>query len=135
MKVNKISVVELRNLQNWSQEDLAAATGLSVRTIQRVEKNGVASLESSKAIAAAFDVTTDEIRKPEWGWHHVMMFSKPFWKMLFIGVLISVFGIFITVKGIISEASAAYWAGLLIGTLSSVYLFECYKLYQKEFGP
>lgn len=51
MKINKVSVVALRNSQNWTQEDLAAAAGVSVRTIQRVETMGTGSQETSKALA------------------------------------------------------------------------------------
>ncbi|MCW8943742.1 MAG: 2TM domain-containing protein [Sedimenticola sp.] len=39
----------------WSQEQLADISGLSTRTIQRVEQGGTASLETLKSIASAFD--------------------------------------------------------------------------------
>lgn len=45
----------------WSQEHLAEITELSVRTIQRVEKNGVASLETLQALASAFDLKVEDI--------------------------------------------------------------------------
>lgn len=50
-------VKQLRLDRAWSQEELAAASGLNVRTIQRVENGGRASLETAKALAAAFDIT------------------------------------------------------------------------------
>ena len=40
----------------WTQEDLAAASGLSTRTIQRIEAQGRCSIESLKALASALDV-------------------------------------------------------------------------------
>jgi len=36
----------------WTQEDLSAASGVSVRTIQRIEQGERGSLESWKAFAA-----------------------------------------------------------------------------------
>ena len=49
-------VRRLRAKRNWSQEQLADFSGLSVRTIQRVENGQKASLETLKCIAAVFEV-------------------------------------------------------------------------------
>ena len=56
MKVNATKLKQLRDELGWTQEQLAAATGLSLRTIQRCERDGVASLESKKALAAVFAI-------------------------------------------------------------------------------
>lgn len=40
----------------WSQEHLADAAGIGLRTVQRIEKGEQASRESVMALAAAFDV-------------------------------------------------------------------------------
>ena len=61
MTLNSDFVRELRGKANWSQEDLAAASGLSLRTIQRVESDGKAGLETQKALAAAFGVTPKDL--------------------------------------------------------------------------
>lgn len=45
-----------RKQRGWPQGQLADVAGLNLRTIQRIEKDGVASLESQKAIAAALDI-------------------------------------------------------------------------------
>lgn len=45
----------------WSQEDLALHSGLSVRTIQRVENGKRASLETLKCLAAVFETTVSEL--------------------------------------------------------------------------
>ena len=37
MKINSEKVRDLRNKRGWSQEQLAAACGLGLRTIQRIE--------------------------------------------------------------------------------------------------
>ena len=48
---------ELRKEKGWSQGDLSELTGLSVRTIHRIENGQVTpSAESAKALAAVFDV-------------------------------------------------------------------------------
>ena len=49
-------VRKLRLQQGWSQDQLATLSGLSVRTIQRLERGGSASLESAKALASVFEV-------------------------------------------------------------------------------
>ena len=49
-------VRKLRLQRGWTQEQLAELTGLSVRSIQRIERGQPASLESQKALAAVFDV-------------------------------------------------------------------------------
>lgn len=62
VKLNKDKILKLRAKKYWSQDELAAASGLSVRTIQRVEKTGTASLETTKALASVFVVTPDELQ-------------------------------------------------------------------------
>ncbi len=47
---------ELRQERNWSQEQLAELSGLSLRTIQRIEGSNTAGSDSLVALAAAFDI-------------------------------------------------------------------------------
>lgn len=49
-------VRKLRLQRGWSQEQLAEMAGLSVRTIQRIERGQKPSLESARAMAAVFEV-------------------------------------------------------------------------------
>ena len=49
-------VQEMRLKNGWSQQQLADISGLNVRTIQRIEQGQSASLESFKALGAAFNV-------------------------------------------------------------------------------
>jgi transcriptional regulator with XRE-family HTH domain len=56
MKVNTDLIKQLRQAKAWSQDELAVAASLSVRTVQRVETYGTASLETKKALAAAFAI-------------------------------------------------------------------------------
>ncbi len=54
--MNAQLIRKLREERAWSQEHLAAAAGLSLRTIQRVEAEGKASAETRLALAGAFGV-------------------------------------------------------------------------------
>ena len=63
VKLDNKKIQQLRLQQCWSQEELAAASGLSIRTIQRIEKNGNASLESSKALAAVFELSPSQLQQ------------------------------------------------------------------------
>ena len=54
MQINALFIREKRTQRGWTQQQLADICGLSLRTIQRVELHGIASLETSKALASAF---------------------------------------------------------------------------------
>lgn len=62
MKVNTNQIMDLRKHRSWSQDELATAAGLNLRTIQRIENEGSASLESLKALAAALQVNLDSLK-------------------------------------------------------------------------
>lgn len=49
-------VQKLRLKRGWSQQQLAEASGLSVRTIQRIEAGHPGHVESLKSLAAVFEV-------------------------------------------------------------------------------
>ena len=58
-----ISVIKrLRAKHHYSQEQLAQMSGLSLRTIQRVESGQSASLETLKSLAAVFEVDVDTLK-------------------------------------------------------------------------
>jgi len=61
MSVSIDKIKQLRNYSGWSQERLAEISGLSLRTIQRIETSGNASLESQLAIATAFSISPGEL--------------------------------------------------------------------------
>lgn len=65
MKLDAERIRELRNEQGLSQETLAEAAGLSVRTIQRVESRGLASGETAMALAAVFKTRVDQLEDTE----------------------------------------------------------------------
>ena len=61
MKINSKRVKQLRNQRSWSQDQLASVSGLSLRTIQRIENRGACALDSKRALAAVFEVDIDEL--------------------------------------------------------------------------
>ncbi|MFY0636720.1 helix-turn-helix transcriptional regulator [Maricaulis maris] len=52
----------LRLEKGWSQEQLATISGLSDRTIQRAERGETPSLETVRALAASFDLSSAQLR-------------------------------------------------------------------------
>lgn len=57
-------VYKLRLQKGWSQEQLADLSGLSVRTIQRIENGQAASVESLKSLASVFEVDFNTLKEP-----------------------------------------------------------------------
>ena len=51
-----MSIQKLRLMRGWSQQQLADLSGLSARTIQRIESGMPASAETLKSLAAVFEV-------------------------------------------------------------------------------
>lgn len=58
-------IQKLRLQRGWSQEELAEVSGLSVRTIQRLERGQPGSLESMKALASVFEIDLDRLKEPD----------------------------------------------------------------------
>jgi len=138
VKINKVSVVALRNSQNWTQEDLAAAAGVSVRTIQRVETMGTGSQETSKALAAAFDVDIAKITMPEqdWTWtrYTIKILMKTFWPIALTMFVITMLGGILIKNEVIQETTAAYYSGMFI-TLSLIVWRDTFlKIYEEKYG-
>jgi transcriptional regulator with XRE-family HTH domain len=61
MKISTDAVRRLRAKHGWSQDQLAVASGLSLRTIQRLEAVGTASMGTKVSLAATFGVELTEL--------------------------------------------------------------------------
>ena len=61
MQLDAQQIRQLRSELGWTQQQLADICGLSLRTIQRVEVSGLASLETTKALAVAFNKERNEL--------------------------------------------------------------------------
>jgi transcriptional regulator with XRE-family HTH domain len=57
-----MNVRKLRLQRGWTQEQLAELSGLSIRTIQRIERGRPAGLETLKSFAAVFEI---ELSQPQ----------------------------------------------------------------------
>lgn len=57
-------IQKLRLQRGWSQQQLADLSGLSVRTVQRIEQGQVASTESLKSQAAVFEIDFSTLQEP-----------------------------------------------------------------------
>ncbi|NMP15308.1 helix-turn-helix domain-containing protein [Thalassotalea sp. Y01] len=55
-------IKKLRLQKGWSQQQLAEFSGLSVRTIQRIERGHKAGNESLKSLAAVFETNIQTLR-------------------------------------------------------------------------
>lgn len=63
MKILPSAVRRLRTERGWSQEQLAAVSGLSLRTVQRMEAEGVASMSTAVSLAATYGVRLIELQE------------------------------------------------------------------------
>jgi transcriptional regulator with XRE-family HTH domain len=61
VRVNGSLIKALRIKQSYSQEKLAEIVGVNLRTIQRIETNGLASLSTRGALASAFGVRPEDL--------------------------------------------------------------------------
>ena len=61
MRINAKLVYKLRTQKCWTQEELAIAAGLNVKTVQRIERKASSSLQSKKALASALDVDSQDL--------------------------------------------------------------------------
>ena len=106
---------QARDERLWSQEDLADASGLSVRTIQRIEKDRLITRDSLKALAAAFDVDAVELVAPAT--------LKGYKAGMLLGtggaVLGYVFGLAGVYSGVASGDTSYAQAGLFAGLLGA----------------
>jgi transcriptional regulator with XRE-family HTH domain len=80
MKIKTELVLKARQQKSWSQEELAIASGLNLRTIQRIETEGMASLQSKKALASALDLDIHDLDHEEprmrQEWEHKVLETK-----------------------------------------------------------
>lgn len=66
LKINAEKLKQLRESKCWSQQQLSELSGLSLRTIQRIEAKSVASQESIKCLAAVFEIQVQTLfEQPE----------------------------------------------------------------------
>ncbi len=66
MMIDADRVRAQRTQRGWTQQQLAEVADLSLRTVQRIENQGVASNESVSALCAVLDMSREQLlRSPE----------------------------------------------------------------------
>lgn len=95
-----ISTKKLKNLRlnrGLSQELLAKMSGLSVRTIQRIESDGKASAETVLSIASVFELTPNELQATsneiEVNWSRKQIMKNFFIFLLLIATVATAIGL------------------------------------------
>ncbi|MBA6354653.1 MULTISPECIES: helix-turn-helix domain-containing protein [unclassified Colwellia] len=61
MDVNAKKIKELRTANGWTQQHLADACAISLRTVKRVERYGNASQDTVLGLASVFEIAQTEI--------------------------------------------------------------------------
>ena len=61
MLVDADKIKTMRLDHGWTQEQLAEMCDVSVRTVQRIEKTGIAALDTTSALAAVLEVDRTNI--------------------------------------------------------------------------
>ena len=59
MFLSQKKIKALRVQNTWTQQELADLCAVHIRTIQRVERDGIASMETTMALASSFNVPKD----------------------------------------------------------------------------
>ncbi len=62
MDIDEVAVKRIRSERGWTQQHLADACALSLRTIQRVEKEGAGSRETLMSLCAVFEVDQSHLQ-------------------------------------------------------------------------
>jgi len=106
--INLRDIKKLRLERHWSQDQLSEMSGLSIRTIQRIENGENAGLESLKSLAAVFEINIadsdkkeemEQIRKEE----EYVQNLKGFYKFLALAIFSLVVFFFIAIVDSDSE--------------------------------
>ena len=77
----------LRQIKHLSQENLAELSGLSLRTIQRIESGHRISYASLRSLAAALDINVDELDQEFYSMDKIVKEYKeyPLWLRIYLG--------------------------------------------------
>jgi len=133
---NLRDIKKMRLERHWSQDQLAEMSGLSVRTIQRIENGENAGLESLKSLAAVFEtniadsdkkVEMEQIRKEE----EYVQNVKGFYKLLAMALL-SLLVPFILAVNDSSLWSVFLWILLSWGVLLGIYSLNIFDFFGEE---
>ena len=139
MSTNTINLRDIKKMRlerHWSQDQLAEMSGLSIRTVQRIENGENAGLESLKSLAAVFEtniadsdkkVEMEQIRKEE----EYVQNVKGFYKLLAVAILSLVVPFILAVSDS-SNWNVFLWILLSWGVLLGVYSLNVFDFFGDE---
>ncbi len=134
--INLRDIKKMRLERHWSQEQLAEMSGLSIRTIQRIENGENAGLESLKSLASVFEtniadsdkkVEIEQIRKEE----EYVQNVKGFYKLLAVAILSLVVPFILAVSNS-SNWNVFLWLLLSWAVLIGVYSLNVFDFFGEE---
>jgi transcriptional regulator with XRE-family HTH domain len=126
MDLDKEILKNQRDSRAWSQTQLAEVSGLSLRTIQRIEKTGVASQESTKSLAAVYECSITDLmtQNPPKQLESRFIFSKMSSKAKLIHVLILLPVLSVSLYLYWTDHSSTTWVNLLRDAIFSSAISE-----------
>jgi len=125
--INLRDIKEMRLERHWSQDQLAEMSGLSIRTIQRIENGENAGLESLKALAAVFEIDiVDSDKKVEM--EQIRREEEYVQKIMGLYKLLALALISLAVPIILAIGDSSYWRVLLWILFSWAILIGIYSL-------
>jgi len=137
-KTNLRDIKKMRLERHWSQEQLAEMSGLSIRTIQRIENGENAGLESLKSLAAVFDTNiadsnkkdeAEQIRKEE----EYVQNVKGFYKLVFFAILNLIIFLFLAITDSDSEGWFLFLYMLIFwGILLGIYSYNYFDIFGEK---
>ncbi|MCO7223315.1 helix-turn-helix transcriptional regulator [Pleionea sp. CnH1-48] len=101
MKLDTQKIKAQRQERGWTQQHLADVVGVSLRTIQRIEKTGATSMETVSALVSVLELEREELlaeSKPEPASKQI---SEPLLKaaIFALGILLGVMFTYYLMKG------------------------------------
>lgn len=134
--INVRDIKKMRLERHWSQDQLAEMSGLSIRTIQRIENGENAGLESLKSLAAVFETNIadsdknaeiEQIRIEEEYAQNI----KGFYKFIGLAVL-SLIAPFILALNDSSNWSIFFWVLLSWAVILGIVSLKTFDLFGDE---
>lgn len=134
--INLRDIKKMRLERHWSQDQLAEMSGLSIRTIQRIENGENAGLESLKSLAAVFEINIadsdkkdemEQVRKEE----EYVQNMKGFYKFIAIAIM-SLIVPFIFAVNDSSLWNVFLWILLSWGVILGIYFLNIFEFFGEE---
>ena len=133
---NLSDIKKMRLERHWSQDQLAEMSGLSIRTIQRIENGENAGLESLKSLGAVFEINIadsdkkkemEQIRKEE----EYVQNIKGVYKLLAIAIMSLVVPLILAISDS-SNWTVFLWILLSWAVILGVYSLNVFDFFGEE---